>query len=230
MAEVQGPNHLPGPHPAYYNAVMRGVMKPFLAMYGGVEFRGAEVLHEIEGPAIVAPRHQSMIDVPAVAQAAFEGAGEHIHWMAKKELWKVPGLGSLIEWGGGFQIDRDADNMPPETEEHLKGIIPGNPLIGIFPEGTRRSGDTIEKKDIRAGAPLVATMFGLPVIPVGVAGTEKGDRGPIKVVFGEPITHEEAHIRRPNKLRRAMVAGMQEAQDEAVGWRAHAMSGRQRSR
>lgn len=218
MAEPQNPNHLPGPHPHYYDVVMHGVMKPLLAMYGGVEHRGAEVLSEIEGPVIVAPRHQSMLDVPAVAQAALEGADEHVHFMAKQELWKVPGLGKLIEWGGGFPIDRDTGTLPLETQEHLEGLVTQDALIGIFPEGMRRSGDTIGHKDIRAAVPRLATTYGITIVPVGVAGTEKGNRAPIKVVFGEPIAPEAAHTRRPNILRRALATSIQALQDEAASW------------
>jgi 1-acyl-sn-glycerol-3-phosphate acyltransferase len=210
--------HEPGPHPLYYDTVIKTIMKPIVNHYG-IYSEGAEILREIGGPAIVSPVHRSMLDIPAVSVAAYEGANEHIHFMAKKELWK-PVLKHLISLGGGFMIDRDQPAMPEETEQHIRERIENNALIGIFPEGTRLSGDIVNEKSLK-GVPLLATKYGLTIVPVGITGTEKGSRGPFAVVFGEPIKVAKAETdvsaaRAAVKLRGVLGLAMQIAQDKAA--------------
>ena len=68
----------------------------------------------------------------------------------------------------------------------------GEPLV-LFPEGTRRFGPTIE--NLFDGAAYVATRARVPLVPVGIGGSEramqKGKRLPrpvkIHIVVGEPL-------------------------------------------
>ena len=63
----------------------------------------------------------------------------------------------------------------------------------VFPEGTRRSGTVVE--DLFEGAAFIAMRAGVPIIPVGIGGSErampKGTKvlRPVKVgmVIGTPI-------------------------------------------
>jgi len=63
----------------------------------------------------------------------------------------------------------------------------------VFPEGTRRHGDRIE--DLQQGAAYLAVKRGVPLLPVGIAGTEEilasGKAIPrlkkVAVVIGAPI-------------------------------------------
>jgi 1-acyl-sn-glycerol-3-phosphate acyltransferase len=64
-------------------------------------------------------------------------------------------------------------------------------VLGIFPEGTRRSGEHIARKDIKRGVGILALSHGLSIIPVCIAGTEKGNRGPIAVSFEQAIPVEQ---------------------------------------
>jgi 1-acyl-sn-glycerol-3-phosphate acyltransferase len=67
----------------------------------------------------------------------------------------------------------------------------------LFPEGTRQSGPKVQ--DLFEGAAFVAARAGVPIIPVGIGGSEwampKGKRGirPVKVamVVGQPIPAPE---------------------------------------
>jgi 1-acyl-sn-glycerol-3-phosphate acyltransferase len=68
----------------------------------------------------------------------------------------------------------------------------GEPLV-LFPEGTRRSGPVIEH--LHEGAAFVASRAGVPIVPVGIGGSEralpKGSKVPrpvkIHIVVGEPL-------------------------------------------
>lgn len=225
MPELESPQHLPGPHRVYYNAVMKGVMAPLLLGYGGLKHTGAEVFGEIEGPAIASPVHRSMLDTPVTAQAVLEATGMHVHFMGKKELWDIPGLGWLIERGGGFKVDRSQKVMPQETKDHIAQLVAHNAIIGVFPEATRREGPYINPDHI-VGVPMMAAASGATIVPVGIAGTEKGNRRPIRAVFGDPIFVEKAETRRElvvqsRHIEKVLPEQMQLLTDAAHSWRDH---------
>ena len=68
----------------------------------------------------------------------------------------------------------------------------GKPVV-LFPEGTRRSGPVIEVH--HDGAAFVASQAGVPIVPVGIGGSEralpKGKALPrpvkIHILIGEPL-------------------------------------------
>ncbi len=108
----------------------------------------------------------------------------------------------------------------------------GEPLV-IFPEGTRNSGPTIGPT--REGAAYLALRAGVPLVPVGIAGTDRtmprGSRIPrparVACVVGKPImTGVEHHAAddRPRVPRSAVHAlteelrgAIQALSDEAAG-------------
>lgn len=151
---------------------------------GGVE--GAEHLPR-EGPYILAPVHRSYIDWLVVARVT----RRRLRYIAKDSLWRWQRLGRFIELLGAFPVhrgtaDREAFNRSIGT---LEG---GEPLV-LFPEGTRRSGPTVEP--VLDGAAYLALRAGVPVVPVGIGGTERRmprgaaipRPGRVKVVVGMPI-------------------------------------------
>jgi 1-acyl-sn-glycerol-3-phosphate acyltransferase len=66
----------------------------------------------------------------------------------------------------------------------------------IFPEGTRQSGPKVE--NLFEGAAYVASKVGVPIVPVGIGGSElalrKGEKIPrpvkVTIVIGKPISPE----------------------------------------
>lgn len=227
------PAHLPGPHPRYYNFTMEAVMAPLLLSYGGVQSRGADVLSDIDGAFLMSSVHRSQMDTPAISQVALREAGIQIHWMCKEEMWEQPKqfpafgryvVGPLIEYGGGFPVDRDELSLSGQTKAHVEHLIENGAAIGLYPEGTRKKGEVIDAKKIK-GAHTLAAEYGIPIVPAGIAGTEKGHRRPIRIVFGDPIEPNKvsgdwrAKAREAKRLKLALGDTLQELQDEAVAWR-----------
>jgi 1-acyl-sn-glycerol-3-phosphate acyltransferase len=78
----------------------------------------------------------------------------------------------------------------------------------MFPEGTRQSGPTIDPANMHDGPAYVACRTGVPILPVGMAGTEaampKGSKlvRPVKVVIvlrepvRPPVTEPGARVPR----------------------------------
>lgn len=139
------------------------------------------------GPCVLAPSHRSILD----ALFAPLATRRRVRSMAKRELWSVAGLGALVEALGGFPVERSAaDRSALRTAVEV--LEAGEPLV-IFPEGTRRKGRRIE--DLHDGAAYVAARLQVPVVPIGIAGSEeilpKGSRLPrlrkVVMVVGEPV-------------------------------------------
>jgi 1-acyl-sn-glycerol-3-phosphate acyltransferase len=139
------------------------------------------------GPYVIAPVHRSNLDF-LLAASLRRG---RMRYIAKDSLWKVGPLGWVIEALGGFPVKRgSADREALRT--CMQVIENGEPLV-MFPEGTRQSG--AEVGPIFDGPAYVAARTGVPLLPVGIGGSEeampKGAKWirPRKVVLvvGEPI-------------------------------------------
>ena len=97
----------------------------------------------------------------------------------------------------------------------------------MFPEGTRQYGPVIEKEKMHSGPAFVAARAGVPLIPLGIAGSDKamphGARliRPAKVfmVVGEPVVPPEFDGRVPRRavedLTEQLRDSLQEAFDQA---------------
>lgn len=151
-----------------------------------VTFEGRENMPS-DRPFVLAPVHRSFLDFGLVAGAT----KRRMRYMGKEELWKVKLGGKLLSALGAFPVHRgSADREALRTS--IQVVEGGEPLV-LFPEGTRRKGPVIE--DLFEGAAYVAARTGVPIIPVGIGGSEramqKGKRLPrpvkVHVVVGKPI-------------------------------------------
>ena len=139
------------------------------------------------GPFLLAPIHRSNIDTPLAAAVT----SRRMRFMGKDSLWKMKPIGWIISALGAFPVTRGSADR-----EALKRCIAvlesGEPLV-LFPEGTRQSGPHVQP--LFDGAAYVAVKAGVPIIPVGIGGSEgvmpKGSKMiyPRKcvIVVGEPI-------------------------------------------
>jgi 1-acyl-sn-glycerol-3-phosphate acyltransferase len=116
-----------------------------------------------------------------------------VHFMAKSELWKSTLFGTGLDYFWAFPVNRgEADRTAIiKASDYLKA---GEP-VGIFPEGTRNlDGDA----EAQGGASFLALRNRVPIVPVGIAGTERisppGSRGihfpKVVISFGRPIDPE----------------------------------------
>jgi 1-acyl-sn-glycerol-3-phosphate acyltransferase len=171
--------------------VVRAVALALLKLYFRVELHGSHNLPP-SGSYILAPVHRSNLDAVLV-QAVTR---RQLRLMGKDSLWKAGRFwGWLLTALGGFPVTRGtADRAALRAARHM--IERGEPLV-LFPEGTRQSGPEIQP--LFDGPAFLATRTGVPIIPVGIGGTEaamgKGVKipKPKKAVFliGSPILPPE---------------------------------------
>ena len=139
------------------------------------------------GAFLLAPIHRSNVDTPLAAAVT----SRRLRFMGKDSIWKFAPIGWIISALGAFPVTRGTADR-----EALKRCISvlesGEPLV-LFPEGTRQSGPVVHP--LFDGAAYVAVKAGVPIIPVGIGGSEgvmpKGAKMiyPRKcvLVVGEPI-------------------------------------------
>jgi len=172
-----------------------------------------------EGAYVLAPTHRSYLDTPFVSALTTR----RIRFMGKAELWKHGWSAKLFTALGAFPVDRDNPDRAA-LRQAMAAVDGGEPLV-IFPEGTRRTGPTIH--ELHDGAAYIAARAGVPIVPVGVGGSEEilsRDRKlpkfkKVVVVVGEPITPPPrgAAVKRSdvNDLTAVLEKRLQELFDEA---------------
>jgi len=155
-------------------------------LFWRISFEG---LHHVpkDGPFVLAPMHRSFIDFGLVSGVTRRRMG----YMGKESLWRSKLLGGFITMLGAYPVNRGAPDREA-LRRTLAILEKGEPLV-LFPEGTRRAGPLIEH--LHEGAAFVASRAGVPVVPVGIGGSEralpKGKRLPrpvkIHVLIGPPL-------------------------------------------
>lgn len=147
------------------------VCSPLVRGWGRLEVTGLAVL-PATGPLLLAANHDSYWDTVTVGVAA--RPRRQIRALAKSELWKVPGLGAILNGMGQIPIMRaagDAGALSRAIEELRAGAC-----IGIFPEGTRSRGGELRA---RSGiSRLAAAVPEADVVLCAVSGTTDFSRFP----------------------------------------------------
>jgi 1-acyl-sn-glycerol-3-phosphate acyltransferase len=189
-APVHGPN-APTWHLARF---LKAVVAPLLLGVYRTRLVGVDNVPKTGG-FILAGNHVSYLD-PALLWA---GAPREVHFFAKQELFETPIMRSLLPRVYVLPISRGtADRVAIQRATDL--LIYGEP-VGIFPEGTRQSADkpADEPSAAHAGVAFIAMRAGVPVVPVGIAGTEralpKGAKMPrfpqVTIRYGEPVSADD---------------------------------------
>ena len=204
-------------------AVVRGLSYGFSRWWWHLEMRGTENLPST-GAFILAPVHRSNADSFVIAGLTHR----RLRYMGKHTLWKYRPIGRIFTALGGFPVRRGAADR--EALRKCTEVLAGGEPLVIFPEGTRQSGPVIG--DLQEGAAYLATRARVPIVPVGIGGTEealvKGSkrirRVHVTVVVGEPLVPPASEGRVPRSAVARVSAELQERLQELFD-QAQALSG-----
>lgn len=135
------------------------------------------------GPLLVCSNHISAAD-PFLVSAATKN---QICYMAKKELFGVPVVGSILRSAGSFPVDRKGSDVG--AVKRAIAILKNGGRVGIFPQGTRRPGQDPRSTDIKTGAAMIAVRAGVDILPVFVHRKNNTPRlfRKTTVIIGKPI-------------------------------------------
>ena len=157
-------------------------------------------------PYLLVANHRSWIDIPAI----FVAVPGPVHFLAKRELERVPFLGWYIRAMGMLFVDRGEQRRAIETVARARELLLGGAVLASFPEGTRSDPD--ELHPFRSGGFGAAIDAGAAVLPVALHGSGrilarggfKVRPGRIVIEIGEPIeTAGLAQADRAELARRA---------------------------
>ena len=152
------------------------------------------------GAYIVAPSHRSILDVPFAAYIT----PRTVRFLAKETSSRRRSAAVCsTRWARWRSIA--APPIAVRCARSSRARTSGEP-VAIFPEGTRRAGPEIG--ELFAGAAYLSVKFGVPIVPVGIGGSEhilpKGKKLPrihrVAVSVGAP-----ARTRPPSTAGRADV-------------------------
>ena len=136
------------------------------------------------------PNHESALDIPLV----FASVPMHVVSVAKIELSRIPFFGWSMIAGGHFFVDRSNHKKAMRSIEKARISMNKNPRsVFLFPEGTRSLDGKVGR--FKKGGLKLAIDLGVPIVPVGIVGTnqfqsnlKKGlNIGNIELNIGKPI-------------------------------------------
>jgi 1-acyl-sn-glycerol-3-phosphate acyltransferase len=173
--------------------VMHTVLPPLLRTIWRPTVRGLEHVPRTGG-VILASNHLSFVDsvvIPSVVP-------RKVVFLAKSDYFTgtgVKGLASRVwfEGLGMLPVDRDDTKAAIASLDIALDVLDRGEAFGIYPEGTRSRDGRLYRG--RTGVAHLALTAGVPVVPVGLTGTENvqpvGSSRPrivpITVRFGEPL-------------------------------------------
>lgn len=170
-------------------AVFRTAICGFIRVYTRLSITGAEHL-PITGAYVLAPVHRSYVDTPIAACLT----RRRIRFMGKDSMWKFPAFGKLISALGAFPVSRGTVDREA-LQRCITVLGEGEPLV-LFPEGERKDGPIVQP--LFDGAAFVAARAGVPIIPVGIGGSDRVmprkakfiHPRKVRVIIGPPISAE----------------------------------------
>lgn len=156
---------------------------------------GYENVSNLDGKAYFVINHLSEID-PIILMTFFD---KPITFVAKKEMLKMPFIGKISRIFHAIAIERE--NVMAQLSD-IKRIVnltkdENEPLLGIFPEGTRNREPRNHCLEFKGGSIKMGCMAKVPIIPVSMWGSFRIlnihsylKEYPIHIKIGEPIMPE----------------------------------------
>jgi 1-acyl-sn-glycerol-3-phosphate acyltransferase len=174
-------------------AVLHSVVPPVARAIWRPKVHGLENVPK-HGGVILASNHLSFADslvIPIVVP-------RKVAFLAKSDYFTGTGVkGALsrawFEGMGMLPVDRDDSKAAIASLDTALAVLGRGEAFGIYPEGTRSRDGRLYRG--RTGVAHLALTAGVPVVPVGLVGTDKlqpvGSRFPrvvpLTVSFGAPI-------------------------------------------
>ena len=176
-----------GPASRALYSVVRAFVAGFTRLWTRTGIEGRQHI-PATGAFVLAPIHRSNMDTPIASCLT----RRRMRFMGKDSLWKGRALSWFWSSLGGFPVSRGTADREA-LQRCIAVLKAGEPLV-LFPEGERKFGPTVQP--LFDGAAYVALKAGVPIIPVGIGGSEavmpKGARfihpHKVHVIVGPAIT------------------------------------------
>ncbi|MDE9367347.1 lysophospholipid acyltransferase family protein [Luteipulveratus sp. YIM 133132] len=160
-------------------------------------------LHHVprSGPVVLVSNHAGFLDGPLV----YCLAPRPVHFLVKRSYFSSA-WGALLKGVGQIPIDQNTGDRAALSA--ARGVLARGGAVGVFPEGTRGSGQV---RAVQQGAAWLALNADAPVVPVACLGTRgtgasRGSwprpRAHLEVIFGEAFSvRPQEDVRGRERLR-----------------------------
>jgi 1-acyl-sn-glycerol-3-phosphate acyltransferase len=162
----------------------------FAALGLKVRVHGGEHLPRAGG-AVLASNHVSYLDFIFAGYAA-RPSNRLVRFMAKESVFRHRVAGPIMRSMHHIPVDREAGSA---SYAHAVDALGAGEVVGVFPEATMSR--SLEPKSFKSGAVRMADEAGVPLVPMGLWGTQRlwcYDRRSSMKQFGIPV---EIHVGEP---------------------------------
>jgi len=142
----------------------RTIAITFIRIYTRLTIRGREHIPET-GAFVLAPVHRSYPDT-FLAGAVTR---RRLRFMGKDTMWNNRQFGWILSTFGAFPVTRGTADREA-LRRAIEVLEAGEPLV-LFPEGERKQGPVVQP--LFDGAVYIAIKAGVPIVPVGIGGSER---------------------------------------------------------
>jgi 1-acyl-sn-glycerol-3-phosphate acyltransferase len=140
------------------------ILIPLTRVYTHMTICGREHIPR-SGPFVLAPIHRSYVDTPIAGCVT----SRRMRFMGKDTMWNNRLVGWVLSALGAFPVTRGSADR--EALARCIAVLEGGEPLVLFPEGERKSGAIVQP--LFAGAVYVAIKAGVPIVPVGIGGSER---------------------------------------------------------
>lgn len=203
--------------------IVRTSVRTLLRVGARPETSGFEHVPETGG-FIVASNHLSFLD-SVIIQSLLP---RQVRFFAKADYWTQKGLKGKIMRGffdsvGSIPVERGDHSASVTALKQLVDFVGDGDGVGIYPEGTRSRDGRLYRG--RTGVGWLALSTGVPVIPVGLIGTDRLQPPGKNVILprkfeirvGEPIEVEHLGPKHGLQIRRKTTHRIMEKISELTG-------------
>jgi len=147
--------------------IVLAILRPLLIICVSWKVEGRENVPS-EGPLVLVANHVHVLD-PILLVFSLP---RWITFVAKEELFHSLFLRLWLRWAGSLPLRRDGKVREKQRilESARKALEEGL-ILGMFPEGGRSYDGKLRKG--KPGSAVIASKTDVPVLPVGVIGTDK---------------------------------------------------------
>ena len=159
-------------------ATVRFIVTVFCRVWCRMTIEGRENI-PADGAFLLAPTHRSILDTPIVSGLT----RRRLRFMGADKYWKNKYFGRLLTALSAFPVTRGS----ADREALLRCITvlkAGEPLV-LFPEGERKLGPIVQP--LFDGAAYVAAKANVPIVPVGIAGSDRAMPKGAKFIFPRKV-------------------------------------------
>lgn len=174
----------------WWQAVVRPWAKNLIRAGGVSELEFLGDRSKLDGfRGVIMSNHESHFDPPSLILAS----NTPLRFMAKESLSRFPVFGSAMSAMGMLFVDRSDKTKAWESIRAAARTLSEGKAVLVFPEGTRsKDGELL---NFKKGGFVLAIESGLPILPIGIAGTGQvlppgwviRDTGLAVMAIGDPI-------------------------------------------